>query len=204
MYLLPVLDADFLMVIMTHSTELGHEKVVSPMIGWGIFFDIGKLYKLKKTKQRWSMTNTYMYSQIVSIWIKYDSDRSTTHPKFGPTGVRTHDLQIMTVHFMSLRRLLYPRGHQWLLLCTPSLTQQGSNSWPPDHDSTFHVTEVCSNHLAISDFIYIYICAQILCLSTIANKETFIFHKAKHFIQFLLSSIIHYCIIQNSCSYLNT
>ena len=33
-------------------------------------------------------------------------DRSTTHFKFDPTGVRTHDLQIMTVHFMSLRRLL--------------------------------------------------------------------------------------------------
>ena len=32
--------------------------------------------------------------------------RSTTHPKFDPMGVRTHDLQIMTVHFMSLRRLL--------------------------------------------------------------------------------------------------
>ena len=27
-------------------------------------------------------------------------------PKFDPTGVRTHDLQIMTVQFMSLRRLL--------------------------------------------------------------------------------------------------
>ena len=24
-------------------------------------------------------------------------DRSTTHPKFDPTGARTHDLQIMTV-----------------------------------------------------------------------------------------------------------
>ena len=28
----------------------------------------------------------------------------------------------------------------------------GSNSWPPDHDGTFHVTETpASNHLAISD-----------------------------------------------------
>ena len=27
-------------------------------------------------------------------------DRSTTHPKIDPTGVRTYDLQIMTVHFM--------------------------------------------------------------------------------------------------------
>ena len=37
-----------------------------------------------------------------------------THPKFDPTGVRTHDLQIMTVHFMSLRCLLQPLGHQWV------------------------------------------------------------------------------------------
>ena len=28
------------------------------------------------------------------------------HPKFNPTWVRTHDLQIITVHFMSLRCLL--------------------------------------------------------------------------------------------------
>ena len=28
------------------------------------------------------------------------------HPKFDLTGVRTHDLQLMTVHLMSLRRLL--------------------------------------------------------------------------------------------------
>ena len=34
------------------------------------------------------------------------SDRSTRHPKFDPTGVRTHDLQIMTVHSMSPSRLL--------------------------------------------------------------------------------------------------
>ena len=33
-------------------------------------------------------------------------DRSTMHPKFDPIGVRTHDLQIMTVHFMSVRLLL--------------------------------------------------------------------------------------------------
>ena len=31
---------------------------------------------------------------------------------------------------------------------------RGSNSWPPDHDSTFHVWDAwddCSNHLAIID-----------------------------------------------------
>ena len=31
---------------------------------------------------------------------------AVTHPKFDLTGDRTHDLQIMTVHFMSMRRLL--------------------------------------------------------------------------------------------------
>ena len=46
-------------------------------------------------------------------------DRSTTHPKFDPTGVRTHDLQIMTVYFMSLRRLL--------LTTLPSVTSKKRN-----------------------------------------------------------------------------
>ena len=45
-------------------------------------------------------------SLIVYFWIQYNLDKSTTHPKFDPTGIQTHDLQIMTVHFMSLRRLL--------------------------------------------------------------------------------------------------
>ena len=31
------------------------------------------------------------------LWFKYDLDRCTMHPKFEKTGVRTHDLQIMTV-----------------------------------------------------------------------------------------------------------
>ena len=33
-------------------------------------------------------------------------DRRTTHHKFEPTGIQTHDPQIMIVHFMSLRSLL--------------------------------------------------------------------------------------------------
>ena len=36
------------------------------------------------------------------IWIKCNLDGSTTHLKFDPTGVQTHDLQLITVHFMSL------------------------------------------------------------------------------------------------------
>ena len=41
------------------------------------------------------------------FWFKYDlGQKYYTHPKLDLTGVRTHDLQIITVHFMSLRRLL--------------------------------------------------------------------------------------------------
>ena len=39
------------------------------------------------------------------------------HPKFDPTGVRTHDLQIITVHFMSLRCLFQPLISDLLQLC---------------------------------------------------------------------------------------
>ena len=45
-------------------------------------------------------------TKISIFWIKYDLGRSTTHPKFDPTGIQTHDLQIMTAHFMSLKHLL--------------------------------------------------------------------------------------------------
>ena len=50
-------------------------------------------------RQCHTVIDDYMFSSSTT-W-----DRTTTHPKFDPTGVRTHDLQIMTVHFMSLRRL---------------------------------------------------------------------------------------------------
>ena len=43
-------------------------------------------------------------------------DKSTTHPKFDPTRLRTYDLQIMTSHFTPLRHQLKPLcNHQWLL-----------------------------------------------------------------------------------------
>ena len=41
------------------------------------------------------------------FWIKYDLGQKYYVPKFDPTEVRTHDLQIMTVHFMSLRHLMH-------------------------------------------------------------------------------------------------
>ena len=40
------------------------------------------------------------------FWIKYDLGQKYYAPKFDPPGIRIHDLQIMTVHFMSLRHLL--------------------------------------------------------------------------------------------------
>ena len=55
------------------------------------FFKSGKMYNVLK------YTKIFMFSSSTT-W-----DRSTTHSKFDSTGVRTHDLQIMTVHFMSLR-----------------------------------------------------------------------------------------------------
>ena len=33
------------------------------------------------------------------------------HPKYNPTGIRTHDLQIITVHFMLPRCHYNLRGH---------------------------------------------------------------------------------------------
>ena len=48
-------------------------------------------------------TGQLVLSIDVDFWFKLNSDRSTTHPKFNPTRIQTHDLQITTVHFMSLR-----------------------------------------------------------------------------------------------------
>ena len=41
------------------------------------------------------------------FWYKYDQARSSTHPKFNPVGVWTHDLQMKTAHLMSLRHPSY-------------------------------------------------------------------------------------------------
>ena len=37
------------------------------------------------------------------IWFKYDLDKSTTHPKFDPTGFKPMTSRSRAVHFMSLR-----------------------------------------------------------------------------------------------------
>ena len=41
-----------------------------------------------------------------NFWFKYDLNKSTMHRNFDVISVRTHDLQIMTVHFMSLSSVL--------------------------------------------------------------------------------------------------
>ena len=52
----------------------------------------------------------YIFVRLVREKLLQSMEKSakviSTHLKFDPTRVRTHDLQIMTVHFMSLRRLL--------------------------------------------------------------------------------------------------
>ena len=55
-------------------------------------------------------TSTLRVNRVNVLYfrIKYDLDWRTWHFKFNPTRVQTHNLQIMTVHFMSLTRLLYP------------------------------------------------------------------------------------------------
>ena len=57
------------------------------------------IMKIQPTGTR---NKNYSFHYIFSSSTTYD--RSTMHPKLDPTGVQTHDLQIMTVHFMSLRR----------------------------------------------------------------------------------------------------
>ena len=48
-------------------------------------------------------SNTTINNITGYFLFKYNLDRSTTHPKLQPIEVQTHDLQIMTVHFMPLR-----------------------------------------------------------------------------------------------------
>ena len=67
--------------------------------------------------------NLILFANIFFLF-KYDLGQKYYGPKFNPTRVRTHDLQIMTVHFMSIRRLLKPPIHQWLLRIHDMLLNQ--------------------------------------------------------------------------------
>ena len=60
-------------------------------------------------------TNIEFRTFILHIWLKFTLDRSTIHvyPQIWPR-VWTHDLWIMTEHFMPLRSFR-PQGHQWHL-----------------------------------------------------------------------------------------
>ena len=62
---------------------------------------------LGKAKIQHKPCKSLICGEITNICVNLNIDfASTTHPRFDLTGVRTHDLQIMTVHFMSLRHLL--------------------------------------------------------------------------------------------------
>ena len=52
----------------------------------------------------WS-SSLHFHDSHSYFWFKYDLDRSTTHTMFYRTGFQTHDLHIMTVHFLALRTM---------------------------------------------------------------------------------------------------
>ena len=94
-----------------------------------VFFSMGHNVTLLKDEERYcnlasEMSILKLFSVLDHVilaangkWhfgFKYNLDRGTTHPKFDPTRVQTLDLQIFTVHFMSLRHILAPLGHQRL------------------------------------------------------------------------------------------
>ena len=65
--------------------------------------EAGQVYKRIKIMQ------TDAVHEFVGVIAKFGSsatlNRSTSHPKFEQTRIPTHDLQMMTVYFMSIRRL---------------------------------------------------------------------------------------------------
>ena len=72
-----------------------------------------------------------------------------------PCYARWYTLQNVLVHVQSKTEVLYAPQIQH---------DQGLNSWPPDHDSTFHVSRnACSNHSAICDFLMHIFAMTILC-----------------------------------------
>ena len=87
---------------------------------WNELSDCQRLYVLHFTFHKvragrgvgWGGGGGGMYVSIITtlhfkFWFKYDlrQNLSTKQLKFDPTGIRTRDLQIMTVHLMPLRRL---------------------------------------------------------------------------------------------------
>ena len=67
---------------------------------------------------------------------------------------------ILTLHNKFFLFLSFSSSSTWTeVLCIPSWPDQGSNSWPPDHNSTFHVTEMQTflYHHVLPDII-LFIC----------------------------------------------
>ena len=69
-------------------------------LAWWLLAFLHSDTKTRGDKDGWRQPNL-SFVGLNATW-----DRSTTHPKFHATRVQTHDLQIMTVQFTSLRRLL--------------------------------------------------------------------------------------------------
>ena len=69
---------------------------------------LGSLFLKLIVKARYTIfiNGTQPQSYIFLVQVRLRTVLSTMHPKFDLTGVQTHDLQIITVQFMSLRRLL--------------------------------------------------------------------------------------------------
>ena len=67
-----------------------------------IYMSSWALYQLQYSNVNLHCMSRYLFG------FKYDQGQKCYAPRFDPTRVQTHDLQIMTVRFMSLRHLLQP------------------------------------------------------------------------------------------------
>ena len=66
---------------------------------------------------KYEKDNYETFTMEMHIWFKYDLVRSTMHPTFEPTGIRTHDLQIMTAHVLTMEQ--YPE-FDTMISCRPA------------------------------------------------------------------------------------
>ena len=118
-----------------------------------LFFRISPLTsQISETAQHWvTKLNSYIdpYPTTCSARFGFDQDmfgssttldRCTTYPKFSPVGAWTHDLQIMTVHFMSLSGSRAKSGFsdspQYLHNLLSDLTWSHCTQQPTDNPDT--------------------------------------------------------------------
>ena len=78
-------------------------------------------------------------------------DRSTMHPKFNPTGVRTHDLQIMTAFHVTETSTLTTQPSVTYTFCLPSVVPMATSYFiiplsvsSPAHDAIIPSGLLCS------------------------------------------------------------